>query len=374
MARRCYIGAGGKAKETQYMYIGIDDVARPIKKCYVGVGGVARPCWTGLSIPEYYGTVTGFSARRTAAAAPVGSVLIVAGGWDADNTSGQSLVAEGINKNLEMVEVPDLVAAPSGGTVGASTDDYAMFGAGSTESSAKVNVYDKNLVVSTLDGVGTNGNGAAASFAKCAIFAGGFSIVVATVKAVDNNLVIHELADLQSAKGGLAGTQNGAYALFGGGYKSDTRYKTVDAYDKNLVKTVAEALSQTRRELTAARAGKYAMFGGGRGSSTSTIYKTVDAYDRNLVKAEAEEFAVQRYSASGVTTGECALFGGGQSTATAPMECYDNKLVKCDVGSLTVGSAGRARPAAGAIGDYALFVGGGTTNTNMVDTCDVFVS
>lgn len=367
MARRCFIGVGGKAKETQYMYIGIDDVARPIKKCYVGVGGVARPCWTGLSIPEYYGTVTGFSAKLNAAAAPVGSVLIVAGGGDANNTSGQSVTAEGINRNLESVAVPDLAAAPWSGTSGASTEDYAMFGTGANENSAKVNIYDKNLVASYLEGVGTDANGAAVSFAKCAIFAGGFSQVVATVKAVDNNLVIHELTDLQSAKGGLAGTQNGAYALFGGGYKSDIRYKTVDAYDKNLVKTVAETLSGTKRELSAARAGKYALFGGGRGSSTSSTYATVDAYDKNLVKAEAEDFTTKRYGAEGVTIGECALFGGG----AVPMECYDNKLVKCDVGSLSVSRRGMA---AGVIGDYALFVGGGTGYSAAKDTCDVFVA
>ena len=61
------------------------------------------------------------------------------------------------------------------------------------------------------------------------------------------------------------------------------------------------------------------------------------------------------------------MFGGG----AAAMECYDNKLVKCDVGSLSVSRRGMA---AGVIGDYALFVGGGTGYAAAKDTCDVFVA
>lgn len=378
MARRCYIGAGGKAKEAQYIYIGIDDVARPVKKCYVGVGGVARPCWTGLSVPEYYGTVTGFSARTSAEAAPAGNVLIVAGGKDADGKYLTS--AEGINKNLEFVAVPDLHQAPkANGLSAASTADYAMFGHGSTASISALSVYDRNLITSVLDGVGMDGSGAAVSFAKHAIFAGGgvgSTLTVATVKAVDNNLVVRELADMNYKRYEHIGVQNGEYALFGGGMRntasSSTRVKTMDAYDKNFVKAEVEDLSQTKRSHVAARAGKYAIIGGGRGDSTSTVYTSTDAYDRNLVKAEVEDFTYKRYGARGVTIGECALFGGGMPSSAVPTECYDNKLVKCDAGSITISGTGRTGIAAGVIGDYALFVGGGYSGAT--DFCDVFVS
>lgn len=377
MARRCYIGAGGKAKEVQYIYIGIDDVARPVRKCYVGVNGVARPCWTGLSVPEYYGTVTGFRARYNGTATPAGNVLVIAGGGDADHASGQMLSAEGINKNLELVAVPDLPKAPAGEALAVSTEDHAIFGLGSTESSQAVGVYDRNLVVSLLEGVGFNGQAGGVSFNGYGIFAGGGSVPsVNIVRAIDNNLVVNELAELAAKRYGLKGVQNGAFALFGGGMRyatNSTRVKTVEGYDRNLVKVAVEDLSQTKRGHAAARAGKYAMFGGGYGDSTSTTYATTDAYDRNLVKAEVENFTTKRYGAKGVTIGECALFGGG----SAAMECYDNKLVKCDVGSLsTTATTGTVRRgiAAGVIGDYALFIGGGTGYSTAQHACDVFVS
>lgn len=375
MARRCYIGAGGKAKEAQYMYIGIDDVARPIKKCYVGVGGVARPCWTGLSIPEYYGTVTGFSARYNGTATLAGNVLVVAGGGDADHASGQLFSAEGINRNLEFVAVPDLPKAPAGEALAVSTEDHAIFGLGSTESSQAAGVYDRNLVVSLLEGVGMNGQAGGVSFNGYGIFAGGGTVpAVNIVKAIDNNLVVNELAELAAKRHSLKGVQNGAFALFGGGYRytsaNSTRVKTVEGYDRNLVKVAVEDLSATKRGHAAARAGKYAIFGGGYGDSTSSAYTSTDAYDRNLVKAEVEAFTTKRYGAKGVTIGECALFGGGAK----PMECYDNKLVKCDVGELTTDGNTRRGISAGVIGDYALFIGGGISYSTLTDICDVFVS
>ena len=78
MARKCFLGVGGKAKEARSIFLGVDGVAKPIKKAYIGVNGVARPCFSGVSIPEYYGTVDGFTARHRAAAVTLDNIMIIA--------------------------------------------------------------------------------------------------------------------------------------------------------------------------------------------------------------------------------------------------------------------------------------------------------
>ena len=77
---------------------------------------------------------------------------------------------------------------------------------------------------------------------------------------------------LSKARGDLAATSVGNYALFGGG--SDL--STVDAYDTSLTRTSPTALSEARSILAATSVGNYALFGGGFPSSGSI--STVDVY------------------------------------------------------------------------------------------------
>ena len=86
--------------------------------------------------------------------------------------------------------------------------------------------------------------------------------------------------DLSEARGGLAATSVGNYALFGGGgnrvYADGYMYfvgtATVDAYDTSLTRTIPTPLSEARYGLSATSVGICALFGGG-GSGY-----TVDAY------------------------------------------------------------------------------------------------
>ena len=81
MAKRVYIGVGGKARKVKKIYIGVAGVARKVKKAYIGVGGVARIFWSGGAL-EYYGTATALSSGRTYhAAATVGNYALFGGGY-----------------------------------------------------------------------------------------------------------------------------------------------------------------------------------------------------------------------------------------------------------------------------------------------------
>ena len=82
MAKKSYIGVGGKARKIKKWYVGVGNKARKVKKGYIGVGGVARPFMSGGEL-EYYGTITPLSvARDGLAGATVGNYALFAGGHD----------------------------------------------------------------------------------------------------------------------------------------------------------------------------------------------------------------------------------------------------------------------------------------------------
>ena len=56
MAKKVYIGIGGKARKVKKIYFGVGGKARKVKKAYIGVGGKAR-CFYSAG-PAYYGAVT----------------------------------------------------------------------------------------------------------------------------------------------------------------------------------------------------------------------------------------------------------------------------------------------------------------------------
>ena len=114
---------------------------------------------------------------------------------------------------------------------------------------------------------------------------------------------------LSQARGYLASTSIGDYALFGGGYVSSLS-NVVDAYDTSLVRTTPTVLSQARNKLSATSIGDYALFGGGYSSSS-----VVDAYDTSLVRTTPTPLSRARGELAATSIGEYALFGGGRDSS-----------------------------------------------------------
>ena len=83
------------------------------------------------------------------------------------------------------------------------------------------------------------------------------------------------ITPLSVARGYLAATTVGNYALFGGGYGSGYS-NVVDAYDTSLTRTTPTALSVARSDLAATTVGNYALFGGG--DDGSAYSNAVDVY------------------------------------------------------------------------------------------------
>ena len=104
------------------------------------------------------------------------------------------------------------------------------------------------------------------------------------------------VANLSQARGYLAATNVGNYALFGGGIWS-AGLNLVEPYDSSLTKlsTNPQALIECRYGLSAASVGSYALFGGGISSSYSNV---VDAYNPYH---DIQVFPSTKYSFNGST-------------------------------------------------------------------------
>ena len=178
-----------------------------------------------------------------------------------------------------------------------------------------------------------------------------------------------EITDLSTSRRSTAATSNGNHALFAGGYDGSKSVSTVDAYDKNLVHTAAPDLGSAKQRAAGARAGNYAVFAGGASKDPSSAlgkYKTVDAYDRKLTRTSVTSLTNGMYDYNGITLGECALFAGN-----AAADCYDNRLAKVNA---TAPSGNRMNAAAGVIGDFGIFIGGGASYSTATNTADAYLA
>ena len=223
---------------------------------------------------------------------------------------------------------------------------------------------------------------AATSVGNYALFGGGWIDIgypeyKNTVDAYDTSLTRTIPTALSEARDGLAATSVGNYALFGGGgnrvYADGYMYfvgtATVDAYDTSLTRTIPTPLSEARSTLAATTVGNYALFGGGDDNDGSYI-ATVDAYDTSLTRTIPTPLSEARSTLAATTVGNYALFADGYDTGMPKniVDAYDTSLTRTIPTPL---SEGRSELAATTVGDYALFGGGGNMGTGIA-TVDAY--
>lgn len=163
------------------------------------------------------------------------------------------------------------------------------------------------------------------------------------------------LSNLGIARYAITGASVGNYALFAGGYYSNS-YNTVDSYSKTLIKTTPTPLSYPRHNIAGASVGDYALFAGGYYGNGSTVRSEIDAFDKSLVKTTPVSLGTARHRAGGVGVANYAIFAGGQgvSSALSSVEVYNESLVKSSATNLSVA---RNDIASAKVGNYAVFAG-----------------
>lgn len=263
----------------------------------------------------------------------------------------------------------------------ASVGDYALFGGGRTASARltdMVDAYNTSLTHLTPTALRSARIAAAATtgdYNNYALFGGGDED--GRVDAYSASLTLVIAANLAKPRYNLIATRNRFYALFAGGYNPSTAitysYEAVDAYDNALTRTSPKGLSAARGEnMAAAKVGSYALFAGGKVGSTH--YSGVDAYNGSLTRSAASPLVSARAEFAAAAVGDYALFGGGYTSENSfqvpTMNAYDKNLTRSTPAAL---STARGDLAAATVGDYALF-GGGLTVDGSSAVVDIYDS
>lgn len=216
---------------------------------------------------------------------------------------------------------------------------------------------------------------AGASNPNYAVFAGGYtsnsSTVTGATDAYNKNLVKATIDTLSNARTYLGGASNPNYAVFAGGFVT-SRIGVADAYDKNLVRASPTGLAESRYQMGATSVGNYACFGGGaRNASSSSKY--VDFYDANLAKTYlADGLAYGTQYLTGANTPNYALFAGGREGSVGSCKdlvvAFGTNLTKHTPSALKM----RRRSAFGVgVGNYAIIAGGARYQGGHIMCADV---
>lgn len=326
------------ASKVKKMYIGINDIARKVKKGYIGVGGVARPFFSGGEL-TYMGQYDGYE-QSYAAGATVGEKALFAYGRDSDGSKIGTIMA--YSKDFVLTTIP---TSSSGNlcAMGASTADYAVFAGGLSRTTGTPSAYSSTRAInaSLTENSLTNlssarGGGCGTSFNGYAVIGGGRVSTGgsggANIDTYDNSLTLSSTAVMSGTRYCYATACVGDYMLFAGGCSAPTTASAiVNAFNKSFTRTSPTSLSQSRANLAGASAGEtYAIFwaGSDRWFSASDTYNTVDAYDASLTRVLTDSIGTATYGAIGGAIGEYALFGAGSSSQAF---VYDTSLTHKDI-------------------------------------------
>lgn len=292
-----------------------------------------------------------------------------------------SLTAE---VHIERLSSGTLLTTPRYGLAATTVGDYAIFGHGYNNISSSYGVYDvdaydkdltyRRVVTSGSAGVSgyqAKGGLAATTVGNYALFGGGNNgsgTYLADVQSYNSSLTRELQTSLSTGRYNLAATTIGDYALFAGGLAySAASSATVDSYNKELTREVQVSLIGTRYSLSAASNENCAIFAGGY-SNTVGSSKTVDAYDKTLSHTIPETLSEAQYNTAAALAGNYVVISGGTM-----VDAYDLFQVKKTAEGLSVK---KTQLAATTLNGYAIFGGGmdGSSAINSVDIYDAFLT
>lgn len=209
------------------------------------------------------------------------------------------------------------------------------------------------------------------SFGDYAIFAGGYysNTRIANAVAFSANWTRTILSDLNAAGDVVGGARNSNYAVFAGGWAS-TYTSAVTAYDSTLTKATPSSLSAARNWMASGTVGDYALFVGGE-TGASSVSNVAEAYDKNLNKLSAANYTWGVRKASAASLGSYLFVAGGMGGANYYniARYYDSNLVLHDTGPLSHLSINGVAASAG---EYAYYYGGVTNRGVYSSSIEVY--
>lgn len=252
---------------------------------------------------------------------------------------------------------------------GGSFNGYAVFLGGKSGQA-----YNSSLSKRSVSFGSSHYEGAIATTSDYMFYAGGATALsvdgksrdeTAAAKSYDKSFTMSTISDLFQARGGLAGSTTGTYAIFAGGSEDIYNYRSprayVDAYDSSKTRTTASNLSRARVAAAGGSVTGYAFIAGGYywGSSKNNACTNVDVYSASLTKQSVSGLSVARDTIASMSFDNAVAFAGGNRSGLATnnafsttVDRYDTSLTRTTIGSLT-GSLPASRSVAWNLGAAA---------------------
>lgn len=340
----------------------IREVARKIRRAYVGVEGVARLWWSGGEL-SYFGPVTKLSVGRYGISATSnGKYAVFAGGKycttlsNGDTSRPDQTTVDAYDASLTRKTATELSVARS--YIGAAAaQDIAIFAGGNNSDSGKTTVDAYDTELTRLSGPSISGSSSTVTYG---LSFGDYAIFYAngSMNAYDQYLTKTIIDSISIS--GFGSTTVGGYALFGGGgaMSGGTLSEvssTVYAYDASFTRTTVD-LSVARYTPRGEHVNDYAIFAGGKtGTGTNTATKVVDAYDKSLTRITPTQLQTAYEICVSTSLGDNAIFNHGTFAYDGHLTMFIPSAMQPSLPA----NFDRYRSAATAVGDYALFGGGG---------------
>lgn len=302
------------------------------------------------------------------AAATLGDYAVFAGGKTGSDANAANSTVLAINTDGLLLRLPEMhasraqLAAAVVKDMVSSLGDAILFAGGLDHTGTALNtvdVYYKNFMhdEGTLNLPSTAALLTGVSFGDYAIFAGGYysNTRIANAVAFSANWTRTILSDLNAAGDVVGGARNSNYAVFAGGWAS-TYTSAVTAYDSTLTKATPSSLSVARNWMASGTVGDYALFVGGEVGANSAS-NVAEAYDKNLNKLSAANYTWGVRKASAASLGSYLFVAGGMGNANYYniARYYDSNLVLHETGPLSRLSINGVAASAG---EYAYYYGG----------------
>lgn len=366
MAKKVYIGVGGKARKVKKIYIGVGGKARKVKKGYIGVGGVARPFFTtGL---EYYGKAPEMSFSKTnARTANIGNYVLVA----------SSSSVDAYDASLTKTVATPLGGSPTSYLAAASNPSYAMFLGGNVKA---YNAYNSSLTLTTgSDATYAAVYSAAASVGSYVLHGGGRGSSETNIRnymdAYNTSLTKSKPSNLSTPRSQMAGGSTSSYALFIGGTKVDSSMDSGTSnstagqgYNSSLTRSSEFSVANMVYAPNYGQARKYANFNNSviLGSNHNNGYQKLGVVNNSLTAAVATNSLPKHLNIDIAVVEGYAIFAGGSNDKTTAAHALDQSYTITEITGI---SEPRYYFCTGTIGSYALlFSGNGYDSANKLTT------
>ncbi len=255
--------------------------------------------------------------------------------------------------------------------IGVSIGSYALFACGrSNPFTTTSDLYNTSLVHSTIVFPDTRYSASGGSIGNHALVAGGFPHYK-TVIAYNTSLVYSYLQEFSHEHSYAAVANVGDFLIFAGGSEDEDRDSSydpsnyVDIYNTSLVHSNSTNLHFVASYPVGASTGNYAMIAGD--------YKKVGAFNSSLVYTSyLTDLSTDGIRRGGAQVGGYALFTGGYTADTNVVNAYNKNLVHSNPMAL---STTRTILKGLSIEGYALFAGGQGLDNNeyfLRDTVDAY--